>query len=261
MSESRKLSSLGFRKGTSSVHTSRTMMLSELSLILEHVGPKAKADDYITAVVEQNVLGKPTQTTRKRTAQRLMELYSLDQTRPIFRLLCNFWTRDILARPLLAYLAAATRDALLRDMSPFVVAIPANSAVSASQVADHLKERYPARFKPTTLLSTAQNLASTWTQAGFLTGKVNKKRSRPVVTPVVVAFALILGYLSGIRGKLLLDTLWTRMLDLNPIQIAELAAEASRQGWLSYKGAGSIVEIGFPGLLTSQEEKASHDLD
>lgn len=253
--------SLGFREGATSVHTSRTMMLSELSLLFEHVGANAKADEYLAAVVQQNILGKPTQTTRKRTALRLVELYALDRTRIVFRLLRHFWAADPSARPLLGYLAAAARDPLLRDTSPFVLAIPLNSAANASQVADHLNERYPARFKPTTLLSTAQNLASTWTQAGYLTGKVNKKRSSPAVTPVAAAFALILAYLCGMRGKLLLDTPWTRMLDRTPAQVADLAAEASKQGWLNFKGAGSVVEISFPGLLTPQEEKASHDPD
>ena len=116
--------SLGFRDGTSSVHTSRTMMLGELSLVLEHVGAKAKSDEYRSAVVEQNVLGKPTQTTRKRTAERLVELYALDQTRPVFRLLRHFWSADASARPMLAYLAAAARDPVLRETTPFVVAIP-----------------------------------------------------------------------------------------------------------------------------------------
>lgn len=41
--------SLGFRSGTSSVHMSRTMMLGELSLVLEHVEPKARADEYVAA--------------------------------------------------------------------------------------------------------------------------------------------------------------------------------------------------------------------
>ncbi len=105
VTESRKTKlpeSLGFREGISSVHTSRTMMLGELSLVLEHVGKNAKADEYLAAIVEQNVLGKPTQTTRKRSAQRLVELYSLDQTRAVFRLLRHFWTADASARPLLA---------------------------------------------------------------------------------------------------------------------------------------------------------------
>jgi hypothetical protein len=253
--------SLGFREGTSSVHTSRTMMLGELSLVLEHVGTKAKHDEYLAAVVEQNVLGKRTQTTRKRTAQRLVELYALDQTRPVFRLLRHFWSADASARPLLAYLAAAARDPLLRELTPFVVAIPINAAVNATRIASHLTERYPSRFKPTTLISTAQNLASSWTQAGYLSGKVNKKRTRPVVTPVVVTFALLLGYLRGSRGKMLLDTVWTRMLDRTPAEIANLATEASKQGWMNYKAAGSVVEITFPGLLTPKEEKSSNESD
>ena len=249
--------SLGFREGISSVHTSRTMLLGELSLVLEHVGPKAKAGEYLAAIVEQNVLGKPTQTTRKRTAQRLVELYALDQTRPVFRLLRHFWTADASARPLLAYLAATARDPLLRATTPFVVAVPVGAAVTPTQISQHLSEIYPKRFQASTGLATAQRLASSWTQAGYLNGKVNKKRTRSVVTPVVVTFALLLGYLCGLRGKMLLDTAWTRMLDRTTAEIADLAAEASKQGWMNYKAAGSVVEVTFPGLLTPQEEKTN----
>src|SRR5207245_1582770 len=67
--------SLGFREGTTSVHTSRTMMFDELSLLLEKVGASANADAYLSAIIEENVLGKPTQTTRQRSAKRLTELY------------------------------------------------------------------------------------------------------------------------------------------------------------------------------------------
>jgi hypothetical protein len=256
---SRLPESLGFREGRSSVHTSRTMMLSELSLLLEHVQPEAKAEQYLAAVVEENILGKPTQTTRKRTAKRLMELYALDLRVPIFRLLRHFWTADASARPLLAYMAAAARDPLLRESTPFVVAIPVGADVTPTQISQRLSEKFPLRFKRTTLLSTAQNLASSWTQAGYLTGKVKKRRTRPMVTPVVVTFALLLGYLCGLRAQMLLDTVWTRMLDRSPAEIVALAAEASRQGWLNYKGAGAVVEITFPGMLTAQEEKASYD--
>jgi len=250
---------LGFREGVSSVHTSRTMMLAEVSLVLEHVGKNAKAEEYLAAIVDHNVLGKPTQTTRKRSAQRLVELYSLDQGRAVFRLLRHFWSADESARPMLAFLAAAARDPLLRESTPFVVAIPMGTTVDSAQITNYLTGKYPARFKPTTLRSTAQNLASSWTQAGFLTGKLNKKRTHPVVSSVVVTYALLLGYLCGIRGKMLLDTIWTRMLDRTSAEIADLATDASKQGWMSYKAAGSVVEITFPGLLTPQEEKASYE--
>ena len=233
-------------------------MLGELSLVLEQVAQKAKPDEYLAAIVEQNVLGKRTQTTRKRSAQRLIELYALDQGRPIFRLLRHFWTADAAARPMLAFLAAAARDPMLRDMTPFVIAIPVGDSVAPNETANHLEEKYPSRFSPATLRSTAQNIGSSWTQTGYLTGKVNKKRSRPVVTPVATTFALLLGYLCGLRGRMLLDTIWTRMLDRSRAEIVDLATEASRQGWMNLKAVGPVVEITFPGLLTPQEEKATH---
>src|SRR5262245_45501071 len=114
------------------------MMLDELSLVLEQVGQKARADEYLDAVVDQNVLGKPTQTTRKRTAQRLVELYALDRTRAVFRLLRHFWSADAQARPLLAYLTAAARDPLLRETTPCVLDVPVGTIMTPAQISEHL---------------------------------------------------------------------------------------------------------------------------
>ena len=236
-------------------------MLAELGLVLDHVEKFAKVEEYKAAIIDDNILGKPTQATRRRTAERLIELYALAPKCSVFRLLRHFWNADILARPLLAYLAAAARDPVLRGATPFVLALPFGSALSPSQTVSYLEEIYPKRFRESTGLATAQRLGSSWTHAGYLKGKVNKKRGRTVVSPVSVAFSFVLGYLGGCRGKMLLDTVWTRMLDRTPPEISALAHEASSQGWLSYKAAGSIVEITFPGLLTTQEEKASHEPD
>ena len=45
--------SFGFRERTTSVHTSRTIMLDELSL-LEKVGSSGKANAYDSAIVNDN---------------------------------------------------------------------------------------------------------------------------------------------------------------------------------------------------------------
>lgn len=250
---------LGFREGTTSVHTSRTMMLKELSLLLEKVGSNARANAYRAAIVDENALGKPTQTTRQRTAKRLAELYCLDPACTLFRLLRHFWAADPAARPMLAFLAAAARDPLLRETTPFVEGIAVDEPVTPDQIAMHLNEKYAQRFQTSTALATAQRLASSWMQAGFLTGKVKKRRTRPAITPIVAAFAVVLGYLCGFRGTLLLDSTWTRLLDRTPAELTGLVGEASRQGWLTCKAAGSVVEITFPGLLRPQEEKAAHE--
>ena len=160
---------------------------------------------------------------------------------------------------MLGYLAATARDLLLRECSEDVLGITHGQAYDATAIALALSERYPARFRSTTLRSTAQNLASSWTQAGYLTGKVAKRRSRPAVTPQVVAYALVLGYLTGLRGGILLNSSWARLLDRSPAEMMELATEASKQGWLRLKAAGSVVEITFPGLLSPAEERLAHE--
>lgn len=252
---------LGFRNGTASVHTSRTMMLEELSLLLDRVPADAAEDAYLAAITTENALGKPTQTTRRVTAKNLGQLYALDPGCTVFRLLRHFWTADRAARPMLAFLAAAARDSLVRETTPFVQAVAAGQPVTPDQISRHLNEKYPGRFKASTALATAQRLASTWAQAGFLQGTAKKKRSRTAVTPVVAAFAVLLGYLCGLRGKRLLESIWTGFLDRPGVEVAELVGEASRQGWLNYKAAGAVVEITFPGLLRPHEEKAAHEPD
>jgi hypothetical protein len=252
---------LGFRAGLGSVHESRTIMLEELGLLLDWLPADAPADRYRQAIVEENVLGKATWSTRRKTAKYLTSLYALDPSLAVFRLFRRFWGADQSGRPMLAYLAAAARDPLLRECSDFVLGVPQGQALDAVAIALALSERYPARFRASTLHATAQRLASSWTQAGYLSGKVAKRRSRPTVTPHLITYALVLGYLAGLRGRMLLESTWARLLDCPPAEVAELAAEASRQGWLRLKAAGSVVEITFPGLLTRQEEKASHDPD
>lgn len=251
--------SLGFRTGNTSVHTSRTLMLEELSLLFDKVDQDAACAAYTAAITDDNILGKPTRTTRQMTAKRLAELYALDPANTLFRLLRHFWSADRTARPVLAFLTAAARDPLLRESTPFVQNVAHGEPVVPDQISKYLKEKYPARFKASTALATAQRLASSWAQGGYLQGKVKKKRSRPTVTPVAATFAVLLGYLCGLRGKRLLDSPWTRLLDRTPVEVSDLVTEASRQGWLTHKAAGAVVEITFPGLLKPQEEKAAHE--
>src|SRR5205823_5099752 len=138
---------------------------------------------------------------------------------------------------------------------------PQGQIVTPVEIGTWLGEKYPGRFRATTQHSAAQNLASSWAQAGILRGVTTKRRSQPVITPVVAAYALLLGYLGGLRGQRLLDSTWTGLLDRPPAAITDLATEASKQGWLRYKMAGSVVEVTFPGLLTPAEERACREQD
>ena len=258
--EGRKLAnSVGFRDGSASVHTGCTMMLTELRSLLDHVAAGATAGDYTKSIMDENILGKPTRAARQETARRLQALYGLDPHYPLFRLLRRFWAANPESRPMLAFLVAAARDSLLRETTLLVQEIPLGQLVSPGEIAKSLEEKYPQRFSTTTRLSTARNLASSWSQAGYLKGRAKKSRTRPQIPPGVVAFALLIGYLCGLRGSLLLDCIGTRLLDCTMNTVMDLAMEASQQGWLRFKASGSVIEISFPGLLTVAGEKAAYE--
>jgi hypothetical protein len=103
------------------------------------------------------------------------------------------------------------------------------------------------------LISTAQNLASSWTQTGHLSGRVKKFRSRAKATAGSTAYALLLGFLTGERGESLFKTDYARLLDCSFEEAVELAETASRKGWIVFKRVSNVIEVLFPALLSLQE--------
>src|SRR5687768_1756695 len=92
---------VGFRSGARGTHSSRTLMLDELS----RLGTQCHfRGDVRKLILEDNVLGKSTSSGRTLTLQRLKELYSFDPSSPIFRVFAGVYQRDPTALPQLALL-------------------------------------------------------------------------------------------------------------------------------------------------------------
>ena len=104
----------GFKFGTNGPHSSRTLMADDLAALLARTPPEAAMADYRRVVVDENLLNKKTESTRRETFRRLRELYALDAGTPVFRVLREYWSHDPAGRPLLALLVALARDPLLR---------------------------------------------------------------------------------------------------------------------------------------------------
>jgi hypothetical protein len=244
----------GFRLERSSTHTSRTMMLEELQGVLSYVDcPDAGKEAYRRAIDGENCLGKRSSKTRLLTYRHLSDLYALDPSLILFRTLVYFWQRDPCGRPLLALLCAYARDSILRSTAPFILPFPEGTAVTREALEAFIDAREPGRFSKATLTSTAQNINATWTQAGHLTGHRHKMRAKALPTAGSVAYALLLGYLSGSRGQALFTTDYARLLDVSCEQGMQLAAEAARRGWLVCKRVGEVIEVLFPNLIQAQE--------
>lgn len=244
----------GFSSGTGSVHTKRTIMLRELTTLLETISnPKVSFDNYKKAIVEENCLGKPSMATRRYTADYLRALYALDPNAILFRSLRYFWDRDLSGRPLIAFLCAYARDPLLYRLTHFALDLAEGNIPSKHNLEELIENNYPGRFSPVMKSSLGRNLLSSWTQAGFLNDKNPKIRSKAMPSSGSTTYALLLGYLKGIRGPLLFETDYVRLLDCSSFCAIELAEEAARRGWIVFSRVGNVMDVSFPNFLNSQE--------
>jgi len=244
---------LGFRHGVNGPHAARTMMFEDISRLFDHVPAGSAKGDYLSAVVDGNLLAKPTRKARELAARHLTALYGLDDSVPLFRALRRHWAADPDARPMLALLMSLARDPLLRGSQDFMLDQPIGAIVSREALEALLEKNNPERFSAASLKSFAQNVNGTWTSAGFLRGRQRKVRVNPVVTPVVASYALFVAYLQGYSGALLFSSPWLRLLGLPLDDLHRLASTAAQFGLLEFKSAGGVTEVGFRDHLTEAE--------
>lgn len=243
------LSAYGFVSDGMGAHSSRTIMLHELTMLLAACPPNADFLAFKSAVMGDNVLLKRTDATRRESVRRLRELYSLNRELVLFRSLRDLWDYDHQAQPMLALLCATARDPLLRSTIPVVLQAAPGEPATADMISETVDNAYPSRLNRTTLASIGRHAASSWTQSGHLQGRSNKVRVKAQSHPTSVAYALLLGYLCGSRGEALFSTDWAQLLDAPPHTLHEQAFLAAQRGWLEYRHAGTVTEIGFSHLL------------
>lgn len=249
------LAKLGFRFGVNGPHAARTMMLDDLRVLFSHVPANAAHADYAQAIFTENILGKPTKKSRELALRHLTTLYGLNTNLPLFRALRRLWPVDDVAQPALALTAALARDPLLRGTQAFILSQQPGALVSREDLERCLAGDHQDRFSPASLKSFAQNVNGSWTAAGFLSGRIRKTRSIPVVTPVNVAFCLFLGHLEGLSGQRLFTSAWMHLLPGSPGDLEAFANSAFHRGLLVFLNAGGVKEVRFPDYLTPEEEK------
>jgi hypothetical protein len=254
------LTQLGFRFGINGPHAARTMMLDDLRLLFAQTPHDATRSDYISAVIDGNVLGKPTRKARELALRHMATLYALDPANPIFRALRRLWPLNEAAQPLLALAVALARDPLLRGTQPYIVRQVDGAAVVRESMEALLSPAHPDRFSPASLKSFAQNVSGTWTAAGFLQGKARKTRRAVQPHPESVTLLLLLGYLQGRTGQRLFSSNWTNLLGISPDELEALATSASHRGLMVFMNAGGVKEVRFPGYLTPEEEQIREEV-
>ena len=246
------LESFGLKFSSGGAHISRTMMLAELDAILAAVPSGSAAADYRAAILDRNALGKTTDSTRQKSLRHLRELYSLDESTPIFGLLRKLHALDAASLPLLATQVAWARDPLFRATTPLVLDASDGERVETGSLAEALAAAFPDQYSELNRNKIARNAASSWTQSGHLAGRTKKTRQSIKPSTVAATMALFLGHVAGYRGAAVFANPWCRLLDLNPDRARSLGFEAHRAGFINQRAVGDVVELSFPMLAEFQ---------
>ena len=233
-------------------------MLDELTQLLGSVPGEARREEYVDAVTRDNCLGKRTAATRQLSLQRLTELYGLDRRLLLFRALRDLWGRFESSRPLLSLLLALARDPLLRTTAHAVIATPIGHEFGRQAMKDDLAAAVEHRLNDATLDKVVRNALSSWTQSGHLKGRSRKTRHRVEASPAAAAYALLLGYAVGRRGRLLFETPWVEVLDSSPGVLLDLAIGANRLGLVEIKQSGQIINVSFPRTYLNRGQGLVH---
>ena len=249
----------GFSDAILGAHSARSMMFLEMRTLFHTMPLSVTKDDLVNAIIEENVLEKPTLSSRKKSLRHLIELYGLDTSKALFRVLWDLGHADVDSLSQLCLVCAYVRDPMLRHSFELIRTLRRGEALERATMEQHFENGFPDRFSQATKASMARNVNTTWTFGGHLTGKVKKIRCHLEPRPISAAYAMFVGYLSGLRGERLLDSTFVALVASNRSQLQTALALASARGLLSIKQAAGIVEFDFSNLLTPAEQEFLHE--
>jgi hypothetical protein len=217
---------------------------------LEKVMAFSLDSDAFLSSLMQNVTGKKSNSGVEKTANYLKQLYGFDVQDPSFIAFKYFWKiSDPQEKPLIAFIYAVNHDELLAESIDVLKRVLPGEKASVDQFEAVIESYHPQKYSRNTLRSMAQNIASSWKQAGFIEGKVKNIRQVPDITPSVACFAFLYAYLNGDRGEYILNNIGVQALCLSESRLRDLAMDCARKDLMLYQFAGSVTVISFTSLL------------
>lgn len=245
------------QKSSGGAHTSRTMLLEDLTSVLAACPGDASRGEYQQAIVEMNVAGKDSLSSRQRTFRYLREMYCLDVDDAVFRGMRRLWARDPLGRRQIALLMAIAHDGALAATSSGILRLAEGDAATSRALSDAVEREFPGIYSPAIRAKIGRNALSSWTQAGYLRrGRARGPAERQSVdpTPGAVAMALILGQEEGRSGEGLFETSYAALLDSSSATLHDRAHDAARKGWLEYRSRGMVTEVDLGALIGPRDD-------
>ena len=158
--------SFGFSKARIGGHSARSMMFLEMSALIRAIPITVTKDDFTKAIIEENILEKPTLISRKKSLRHLVEIYGMDPSKALFRVLWELGHADLDSLPQLCLVCAYARDPQLRHSFELIRRLRLGEVLARVDMEQHLEKGFPDRFSPAMKKSMAQNVNTSWTFGG-----------------------------------------------------------------------------------------------
>jgi hypothetical protein len=219
-------------------------------LELEKVMNFSLEKDNYRASMQNNVFGKKSQDGIKKTSGFLSQLYQFNLTSKKFKAFRFFWSiADENEKVMLSFIFAVSNDYLLQENISVLSNYKLGEKVELESIENSIEKYHPNRYTKVTQHSIAKNIASSWKQAGFITGRVKNIRTEPEITYRIVSFAMLLAFFDGSRGDFIFQNNSILSLCTSENKIRELAVESSKRDFMRYQYAGNVTSINFDSLL------------
>lgn len=233
-------------KKPKSIHGARTLMFSELEKVMAFSLEKGT---YLDAM-NDNVFGKKSSDGIRQTKGFLKRLYEFDENNPPFVAFKYFWKiSEPNEKPLIAFVYALNQDELLAESVQVLQSVKPGEKATIELFEEVIEKYHPNQYSANTRRSMAQNIASSWKQAGFIEGKMKNIRTQPEITYRIACFAFLLAYLKGDRGDFIWNSIGVNALFEYESKLRELASECAKKDLMQYQYSGSVTAINFTNLL------------
>jgi hypothetical protein len=221
-------------------------MYAELEKVMAY---SLDGDNFLESL-GHNVTGKKSNSGVEKTANYLKRLYGFDIQYAPFLAFKYFWKiSEPSEKPLIAFVYAVNQDDVLAESIQVLQNVKPGEKATKELIEEVIEKYHPNQYSANTRRSMAQNIASSWKQAGFIEGKVKNIRTQPEVTYRVACFAFLLAYLNGDRGDFIWGSIGVNALCLYESKLRELAIECSKKDLMQYQYAGSVTAISFTNLF------------
>jgi hypothetical protein len=233
--------------------SARSVLYTDLRLLLDSQDRALPAADYRSLVLEENCLARASTSARHKLWKELHSRYRLDVADPLFAAFWREWHRSDsdLERSLTAYILLALNDRLVADLGTewlFPLLRRAPAELRMEDVRAFIKRSahwHPevTHWSEETTLAVAQKYCASIRDFGLAKGTVRKTTVRPALYGAPVRLLVHALRLVGTPPLKLVQAPIFRLLAIDTTEVIVALGELNRLGALRFRMQGDVIEL------------------